>query len=597
MSKRNTNNKYSYPYFIGLEACLLLLFLLGFSSCKDQYQDQNQQPEEIRLDLETNGGLFLPDGFEATAVVNQLKGQIRHLTVNDNGDIYVKLSRPDRRGGNAVLRDTNGDGRADIIKRFGQYPYYNKYGTGMRIYNGYLYYSSQTTVYRQKMTPGEMVPQSEMETIVMEENEAPTREHIAKPIAFDNQGHLYVPFGAPSNACQEPKRTPGALGVDPCPLLENYAGVWRFDANKPNQLRKDAYHYAKGIRSLVSLEWNLTDSNLYAVMHGRDDLLRLFPDRYSPWQSALLPSEEFLKITEGSDFGWPYCYYDQIQEKKVLGPEYGGDGDIVGRCSTFTQPIMGFPGHWAPNDLLFYQGDQFPDRYKNGAFVAFHGSTNRAPYPQSGYIIAFIPFAEGKPTGEWEVFADGFARVDPIVSVKEAIFRPMGLAVGPKGELYISDTERGAIWQVQFKGNKADFGKENLAQMEQRKMLAHLRTPDEVADNLQNDVTVTDPGAVTYMTYCSACHQKDGKGDDNRFPPLDHSEWVIGDKERLIDLTLNGMEGPIKVKGESYAGLMPQHSFLSDEQVAAVLTYIRSSFGNDASAVEPAEVSKVRAVQ
>ncbi|MCB0628910.1 MAG: PQQ-dependent sugar dehydrogenase, partial [Lewinella sp.] len=495
-------------------------------------------------------------------------------------------------GGNAVLRDNDGDGRADVIKKFGTYPVHGAYGTGMRIHNGYLYYSSQTTVYRQKLTPGEMVPESEMETIVIDDHEESRREHIAKPMAFDNEGHIYIPVGGPSNACQDPKRTPGVPGQDPCPLLETYAGIWRFDADKPNQLHSQGYKYATGIRSLVGLEWNPADSSLYSVMHGRDDLLRLFGNKFSPWQSAVLPSEEFIRIKEGDNYGWPYCYYDQIKEQKLLAPEYGGDGIIVGRCDTFDLPIMGFPGHWAPNDLLFYQGDQFPARYKEGAFVAFHGSTNRAPYPQAGYIVAFIPFRDGKPTGEWEVFADGFARVDTIVSVSDAVFRPMGLATGPDGSLYIGDTEQGAIWRVSYTGGTADFGAPQLAKMEERKDLPHLRTPDEQADNLQKDVA--DLGALTYRTYCAPCHQGNGKGDSSRFPPLAGADWVTGDKERLINLILNGLDGAIEVNGTTYTGVMPQHAFLSDEQIAEVLTYIRSNFGNEADAVSEEEVQTIR---
>ena len=84
-------------------------------------------------------------------------------------------------------------------------------------------------------------------------------------------------------------------------------------------------------------------------------------------------------------------FYDQIQDKKVLAPEYGGDGKITGRCDTKEDPIMAFPGHIAPNDLLFYKGDMFPERYKNGAFIAFHGSWNRAPEPQKGLFSGFCP--------------------------------------------------------------------------------------------------------------------------------------------------------------------------------------------------------------
>ena len=371
---------------------LLLLSICLLSRCS------SREPE-IRLDLEPNGGLILPEGFAATAVVNQIKGGLRHLAVSDNGDIYAKIRRHKDKPGNVVLRDTNADGKADLIKYFGDYPYDGPFGTAMRIHDGYLYFSSQTIVYRQKLTPGKMVPESEIEKVVVDEHLPAMREHIAKPIAFDNQGHLYVPFGAPSNACQDPKRTPGQPGQDPCPQLEHFAGVWQFDAAGLNQAQADGTHFATGIRSLVGLDWNPADSNLYAVMHGRDDLLRMFSNHFDPWESALLPSEEFLRITKGSDFGWPYCFYDQLQEKKVLGPEYGGNGDSIGRCSQYDHPIMGFPGHWAPNDIVFYRGKQFPERYQNGAFIAFHGSTNRTPYPQSGYFIGFIPFQDGEPTG------------------------------------------------------------------------------------------------------------------------------------------------------------------------------------------------------
>lgn len=568
-------------------ACCFFLCLIPllFVTC-------TKEVEGVRIDLEENGGLQLPDGFEAVAVVNRLEGKARHLAVRDNGDIFVKLRMPGDQGGNAVLRDRNGDGRADQIKVFGKYPVHGKYGTGMRIHEGYLYFSSQTSVYRQKLRPGKMLPEPKLELLLEDNLGKALREHIAKPIAFDDEGHFYIPFGAPSNACQEPKRTPGAPGLDPCPQLEQFAGVWRFDLDKLDQRPADGVQVASGIRSLVGLSWNPVDRELYAVMHGRDDLLRLFPDRFSPWQSAMLPSEEFIRIEQGSNFGWPYCYYDQMQEKKVLAPEYGGDGQEVGRCSTFNKPIMGFPGHWAPNDILFYQGDQFPARYREGAFIAFHGSTNRSPYPQAGYFVGFVPFENGEPSETWEVFADGFARVDTIVNVTDAVFRPMGLAEGPDGSLYISETEHGAIWRISYTGDPKDFGKPQLAAMAERMDMNHIRTPDLIDDRIR--LSGREAGALSYHTYCATCHQKNGKGDGSRFPPLDNSEWVIGDKTRLIQLTLEGLSEPIEVKGQPYNGIMPQHSFLSDQEVAGVLSYIRSNFGNNASVVTPAEVAAVR---
>lgn len=253
---------------------------------------------------------------------------------------------------------------------------------------------------------------------------------------------------------------------------------------------------------------------------------------------------------------------------------------------------MGFPGHWAPNDLLFYQGNQFPEHYKNGAFISFHGSTNRAPYPQSGYFIGFVPFKNGAPAGNYEVFADGFAGIDPIVSTSDAAYRPMGIAIGPDGSLYFSETEKGKIWKVTYKGSKARFTDEALAKMEGRKLLSHIRTPDVVSDNLDKDKPVA--GGKIYSVYCSACHQRNGMGDSQRFPPLGKSEWVTGDKKKLIEILLKGLDGPIEVKGKPYNNIMPQHSFLKDEEIAEVLTHIRKNFGNNESDVTKEEVALIR---
>jgi glucose/arabinose dehydrogenase/mono/diheme cytochrome c family protein len=538
-----------------------------------------------------NGGLFLPAGFEAIVVVDSLKGRARHIAVNDNGDIYVKARFP-RHGGNIALRDTTGDGKADIIQPFGAYKADGTYGTAMRIYKGYLYYSSQLVVYRSKLKPGQLVPDSEIEVLLTDDHPHGGHEHVAKPVTFDDEGNMYVPFGANSNNCQEVNRTPNSLGINPCPLLVDHGGIWRFDADKTGQLQKDGYMFATGLRSVVAIDWNTEDKNLYVLQHGRDDLLRLWSSRYTPWQSAVLPSEEFLRVKDGTHAGWPYCYYDQIKEQKLLAPEYGGDGIIVGDCEKYEKPLIGFPGHWAPNDLLFYRGDQYPDRYKNGAFIAFHGSTNRGPYPQAGYFIGFVPFKNGQPSGPWEVFADGFAGVDPIISANDAVYRPMGIAMGPDGSLYISDTEKGKIWRIMYKGDKDNFGEAQLAKMESRKKESNIRTPDEVNDNLDKGLMAG--GAKVYTVYCGTCHQRNGQGASGRFPPLAGTTWVTGDKKRLIGIVLNGLEGPIEVNGEQFNATMPQHSFLSNEEIANVLTYIRESFGNKASKVTAEEVADVR---
>ena len=537
-----------------------------------------------------NGGLVLPKGFEAVVVVDSLEGAARHIAVNSNGDVYVKLRFPTAEGGNAALRDEDNDGKADIIKDFDDYQDRSSYGTGMRIHNGYLYFSSVTRVFRQKLTPGQLVPDSKIELLLTDTQ--PPRQHDTKPIAFDDKGNMYVPFGAPSDCCQSEDRTPFSPGMDPCPILVNRASIWKFDATKTDQFQKDGQKFASGLRSIVALEWNDQDHNLFTMMHGRDYLHATWPNYYSEWEGAVLPAEEFLKLKQGSDAGWPYYYYDEIKGKLMLNPEYGGDGKKEGNGADYTQPLIGFPGHFAPNDLLFYTGNQFPAHYKNGAFIAFHGSTSSAPYPQSGYFVAFVPFKNGAPSGPWEVFADGFAGVDTVINTSDAKYRPMGLSMGPDGSLYISDSEKGKIWRVMYKGDTSKFGEADLADMVKRKNEAtNIKIPDSIRDNLDRGSVTT--AAKTFNTYCSVCHQRDGLGND-RFPPLSGSEWVLGDKNALIAIVLGGLDGNITVKGKSYNNKMPRLNLLSDENIAQILTYIRQNFNNNASAVTLEDVSKTR---
>ena len=575
--KRCTMSKFFRALVIGAVAVL-------FSQCKQG---------KLKGDAD-NGGLTMPGGFEGLVVADSV-GPARHLAVNTNGDIYVKLRRSYPDGSNVALRDEDGDGKADVLKKFGVYTDSMGYGTAMRINNGYLYFSSAGDVFRTRMIPGELLPDTNMELILHDDFQHDPHgfSHTAKPLTFDDKGNMYVPFGSPSDVCQQLDRIPESPGQNPCPQLAEHAGIWQFNPNKTNQTIKDGKRYATGIRSAVALTWNPKDKDIYIVQHGRDDMHRTWPAMYTKWQSALLPGEEFLRIKEGTDAGWPYYYYDWMQGKKLLNPEYGGDGKKEGNSSKYEQPLVGFPGHWAPNDVLFYTGDMFPDHYKNGAFIAFHGSTIRAPYSQSGYFVGFVPFKNGKPSGEWEVFADGFAGMDTIINTTDAQCRPMGLAQGPDGSLYISDSRKGKIWRILYKGDKNDFGAPQLAATKKLKTTsAHIKNPDEVADNLQK--TLLAGGAQIYSTYCGACHSKNGQGDGSRFPPLDSSEYVLGDKNRLISILLNGLHEPIIVKGKQYNNLMPSHSFLKDKDLALVATYIRQNFGNNATEIAEEQVAALR---
>ena len=386
--------------------------------------------------------IVLPKGFAASTIIASL-GANRHLWVNGNGDIYVKLEKLKDGKGIVVLRKSGNQYQA--VKSFGDY-----IGTGIVIKNGYLYASSDNDVYRYKLNAANEVADPEHpEKIVT--GLVNRQQHSSKSLALDNAGNIYVTIGAPSNACQVTDRTPGSPGQDPCPILGTAGGVWQFKANKLNQGYAEGTRYATGIRNIVGIFWNTKENQLYGVQHGRDQLNTLFPKLYTDQQNAELPSEEFFLIKKGSDFGWPYCYYDPMQKKKVQGPEYGGDGKAIGRCEGKDLPIMGFPGHLAPNDLLFYTGNMFPAKYRNGAFIAFHGSWNRAPLDQAGFFVVFVPFKGGKPSGNYEVFANGFAGAASVKGPNQATYRPCGLAQGPDGALYVSDSQKGRIWKITYR--------------------------------------------------------------------------------------------------------------------------------------------------
>jgi glucose/arabinose dehydrogenase len=342
-----------------------------------------------------------------------------------------------------ALRDADGDGRFEIKERFGETG-----ATGIGLRNGYLYVGTTTSVLRYRLTAGTLKPTGAAEVIVGDLTVQ--RQHEDKGLAFDGKGGMYINVGAPSNACQSPDRRAKVPGQDPCPLLQEYGGIWKFDENKLNQKQSDGTRYATGLRQMLAITWH--DGALYVAMNNRDQLDTLWPDLFKTEDNVQRPSEPLYRVDEGSNFGWPYCFHDFTQGKLVLNPEYGGDGKTVGRCTEFKAPIAVYPPHWAPVALTFYTGTQFPQKYRGGAFIAFHGSWNRAPMPQDGYNVTFQPFSEGKVSGKYEVFADGFAGKDPLMRPNDAAYRADGVAQAPDGSLYVSDSQKGRIWRVLYNG-------------------------------------------------------------------------------------------------------------------------------------------------
>lgn len=438
---------FSFVIFIQIQydmkkRVLLSLMLIGATISFVAANDSTIATVKKEVADPVNAGLKIPGGFSASVVADNL-GRARHIVATQQGGLYVKLERLKEGKGIVYLKDADGDGKMEISKTFANY-----YGTGIAIKNGYLYASSDQDVYRYKLDDkGEVIDAETPQRIV--KGLWDKRQHASKSIALDDAGHIYVNIGAPSNSCQEVDRTKGSKGMYPCPILDSAGGIWQFKVDQTDQGYHNGIRYATGLRNVVGLDWNQQQNKLYVTMHGRDMLYTLYPEMFDTTVSAELPSETFYAINKGDDAGWPYVYYDHFQQKKIQSPEYGGDGKKAGGEKAI-DPLVAFPGHMAPNALLFYTGNQFPEKYKQGAFIAFHGSWNRSPLPQEGYYVVFVPFKDGKPNGKWEVFADGFSGTGVVKNPRDAQHRPCGLTQGPDGSLYVSDDVKGTIYKISY---------------------------------------------------------------------------------------------------------------------------------------------------
>ncbi len=511
-----------------------------------------------------NGGIALPPGFRALVVADDL-GPLRFLAVAANGDVYVKT----RDGGIVALRDTNGDGRADVKETFG-----SGGGTGLALHDGWLYSSTNSAVYRYRLAPDALVPRGEPETVVS--GLPDEHQHEAKSFAFDGAGRLVVEVGSPSNAFGDPDRSKGAKGKDATEFLKTHGGFWRFDPNKLHQTQADGFHVSTGHRHVLALAWNTVAKAFYFVMMGRDQLSTVDPEHYTDEDNAELPAEEMHLLREGGNYGWPYTYWDPIKKARMVAPEFGGDNQKRAEAGKYPDPLVGFPGHWAPLQMAFYEGAQFPSRYRGGAFIAFHGSWNRAPKPQKGYNVTFVPFdSKGAPVGAYEVFADGFSGHSELTAPRDARYRPGGVAVGPDGSLYVSDTEKGRVWRIFYAG---------AAQAPAAGVTKTSSSPAEPEDL----------GAESYKTTCGVCHMQDGSGVPNMQPALDTSSAVKGDPAVLVRLLLEGAAKALPADRVHYSNKMPTFAYLKDAQIAEILSYVRKSFGAGAGAVTPAQVAALR---
>ncbi len=540
-----------------------------------------------------NGGITLSPGFCATVFADKL-GHARHMAVAPNGVVYVNTwsgryyhNAPPPPGGFLIaLQDTKGDGKADKIVRFGPTAAEgNKGGTGIAIYKGYVYAETNDRIVRYALPANGIAPTGAAETIV---SGLPlTGDHPMHPIAIDPQGNLYVDLGSATNSCQSENRMPNVPGNNPCAELETRAGTWRYDANRLDQHFSPAERFVTGLRNGEGISVD-SAGRIFATQHGRDQLGQNWPKLYTLAQNANQPAEELVEERQGSDFGWPECYYDGFQKKLVLAPEYGGDGGkAVGVCAQKVAPVAAFPAHWAPNDMLIYEGGQFPSAYKDGAFIAFHGSWNRAPEPQGGYNVVFQPLADGRGSGPFVVFADGFAGA--IKQPGQAAHRPTGLAVGPDGALYIADDQGGRIWRVTYQGGNKGGGIAAVAApppTAQASTSSNPLPPEGIHPNAGLGPLPIPPGASPDQVAlgerifegqaaggtCAGCHGTNAKGTAMG-SDLTSGKWLWsnGSVEGITKTIAHGVPKP-----KQHTGVMPPMggAQLSQADLAAVADYV-----------------------
>ncbi len=537
-----------------------------------------------------DGAIQLPAGFRALVVADNLvlgrktgntAERLRGLAIAPNGDIFAKT----KFGPILALRDTNGDGRIDEQREFGP----GDGGTHIAFHNGYLYHSSRTAVYRYRYVPGELVPTAPIETIV---RDLPAeKDHDAKAFAFDDQGRMLVEIGSPYNVFSEGDRRRGAKGKTEAEISEfqkTYGGFWRFDAAKPNQTQADGTRFSTGHRHALALAWHPVSKHFFMVQMGRDNMNVVAPEFYDELDNAERVSEVMHQLRKGANLGWPTTYWDPIKRAHMLAPEYGGDNRKRVEPDLFDAPVVAFPGHWAPLQMIHYTGTQFPQKYRGGMFVTFHGSWNRAPRSQAGYKVAFVPFDEqGMPVkgadkfGKYETFADGFSGLEDFTAPRDARFRPGGVAQGPDGSLYITDTVKGRLWRVIYTG-------EDTSGTRPRNVVA-AQTPAPIGADT--------PGGKIYLQVCAACHMPNGSGVPGMQPALIGSSAIAGDPTRLIDILLQGPAAVLPADREKFSNVMPPFAVLDDADLASVMTYLRKNFAPGLAEITPAQVAARRAVR
>jgi glucose/arabinose dehydrogenase len=337
-------------------------------------------------------GVRVPPGFTIDVFAEGLDGP-RFIAFGPDGVLHAA----ERGAGRIVaLPDADGDGRADALRPLAaglDRPH------SLAFHDGAWYVGLPSGVVRLADADGNDT--AEAWTAIVSDLPA-DGVHTTRTVAFLPDGRMLVSVGSSCNVCIEgdPRR----------------AAILVYDASGAN-----GRLFATGLRNAVGLAVEPDSGALWAVDNGRD----LLGDD--------VPPEMLYLVTEGDHFGWPACHAGTIPD-----PEFGGPG----ACDGVVPPMLTWQAHSAPLGLAFYDADAFPDAYRGDLFIALHGSWNR-PQPV-GYEVLRVPFDGGAPSGPAEVFATGWLDGGRVAG------RPVGLAVGPDGALYVSDDRGGFIYRIAY---------------------------------------------------------------------------------------------------------------------------------------------------
>ena len=346
--------------------------------------------------------LRVPEGFSAALYARDLAGP-RNLLVLPDGDVLAAESYA---GKITLLRDANGDGKADMVATFAggfERPY------GLALHEGTLYVGDVHGIWKLAYVDG-ATKAGKRERVTKEGVLGAWDDHWTRNIVFDSKGRLFLAEGSTQN-----------VGEDPPP----HAAISIVNAGG------SLTAYATGLRNPVGLHFYPGTDDLYAVVNERDML-----------GNELVP-DYFTRVENGDFFGWPYAYIGAHPD-----PDFGSKRpDLVARTKV---PDVLFHSHSAPLGMVFYDADQFPAEYRGDGFVALHGSWNAAT--PTGYKVVRIKFRNGLPERGYDNFVTGWWRSgdDPA----EVWGRPAGLAVAKDGSLLIADDAGKAIWRVRYVGNK-----------------------------------------------------------------------------------------------------------------------------------------------